>query len=202
MTKTTDPGVGRPGRLAGVLSTLALVAGLAGWVLFLRPTSLGGPATWVIVSGASMEPGLSTGDLVIARRDDSYTAGDVVAFRVPDSEPGAGATVIHRIRSGSGTTGFVTQGDNRSSVDLWRPLTGDVQGRQWLHIPRLGALITVLASPVGVGAAAALLVFLYVITGGPPGPPPGGDPRARRGGRAPSWCGPPSAPRRARSGGR
>ena len=39
----------------------------------------------------SMEPSLKNGDLVLALKNTSYAAGDVVAYRIPEGEPGAGA---------------------------------------------------------------------------------------------------------------
>jgi signal peptidase I len=158
-------------RLLSVLSTVVLLAAFVAWLLYLRPAPLGGPATFVIVSGTSMEPRLHDGDLVVVRRQDSYSPGDVVAFRVPEGEPGAGAMVIHRIVGGSARSGFRMQGDNKALADLWRPHDSDIVGRPWLAIPRAGRVVTTLGSPLGAGTAAGLLVFLYVLSGGAPRSP-------------------------------
>ncbi|HEX2177015.1 MAG TPA: signal peptidase I [Nocardioidaceae bacterium] len=155
-------------RLLSALSTVVLLAAFVGWMVYLRPAPLGGPATFVIVSGTSMEPRLHDGDLVVVRRQDSYSPGDVVAFQVPEGEPGAGAMVIHRIVGGSARSGFRMRGDNKALADLWRPRDGDIVGRPWLEVPRAGRMVTTLGSPIGAGTAAGLLVFLYVLTGGAP----------------------------------
>ena len=57
---------------------------------------LGGPASYVIVSGHSMEPTLYTGDLVVVHQRDEYSVGDMVAFEIE-----GGSQVIHRIVGGS-----------------------------------------------------------------------------------------------------
>lgn len=123
---------------------------------------LGGPAAYVIVSGRSMEPSLHTGDLVLLLKRDGYRRGDVVAFRVPAGEPGAGGIVIHRIVGGSETSGYVTKGDNRHGADPWRPRRGDVMGSRALHVPRVGLILAAIASPLGLALAGGVLIFLLV----------------------------------------
>lgn len=123
-----------------------------------------GPARYVIVSGHSMEPTLSTGDLAVVVRHASYSRGDVVAYHVPDGEPGAGAVVIHRVVGGSGRTGYVTQGDNRDGRDTWRPKAEDVIGTMAFQIPGAGLVPDSLGSPLGLSVGAGLLAF-FLLTG-------------------------------------
>ena len=99
-------------RLRRWLGWLLLVAAAATWVLVLRPTSLGGPATYIVIRGDSMDPTYATGDLVILERAASYGLGDIVAYRVPAGELGAGLAVVHRIVSGTAEAGFTLRGDN------------------------------------------------------------------------------------------
>jgi signal peptidase I len=148
----------RPARIALTSATVALVVA---WALVLRPHLLGGPATYVIVSGHSMEPTLRSGDLVVALERKSYRAGDIVTYRVPKGDPGAGALVIHRITGGSGRSGYVTRGDNRNGVDEWRPKSGDVLGERVLTVPRVGFLFTWVQRPLGLAIAAGLAAFLF-----------------------------------------
>ncbi len=124
-----------------VLGALAL-----GWFMFLRPVALGGPATYVVVSGESMEPTLYDGDLVVLRDRPAYEVGDIVTFPVPEGEPGAGSLVIHRI-VGEGADGFVMQGDNKDRVDDWTPGTEEVLGEEWATAPNVGSMIAALRSP-------------------------------------------------------
>ncbi|MCE0488000.1 signal peptidase I [Ornithinimicrobium sediminis] len=133
-----------------VLSVLAF-----GWVLFLRPVALGGPASYIVVSGESMEPTFYDGDLVVLRDRPAYEVGDIVTFPVPEGEPGAGSLVVHRI-VGEGTDGFVMQGDNKDRVDDWTPSTDEVLGEAWVTAPNVGTMIAELRSPP----------FLAAIVGG------------------------------------
>jgi signal peptidase len=149
-------------RLAG---WALFAASVAAWALFLRPAALGGPATYVIVSGHSMEPALHTGDLVVARRQSTYRRGDVIAYHIMKNRAGAGALVIHRIIGGSSQDGYVTRGDNRSYRDPWRPKPADIAGTMQLHVPRLGLLPVYAHSALGMALISALAGFL-VLRGG------------------------------------
>ena len=131
--------VRRTVRLAVLTASVGL---LVGWFLFLRPTSLGGPAGYVLVSGPSMEPTFQTGDLVITQRQDSYTRGDIVLFRVKD------ALVIHRIIGGDAASGFLTQGDHNSVEDGFRPVQDSIDGKALVRLPGVGHLVVILRDPL------------------------------------------------------
>lgn len=137
-------------------TVLAAVA----WILLLRPPVLGGDATYVIVAGTSMQPALHTGDLAIVRRGHSYRPGDVIAYRA------GGATIIHRIVGGGPADGFVTRGDNRRYVDLWRPRPDDIAGSVWLELPKAGFLLNAAQRPAGLAVLGAL--FALALTLRPP----------------------------------
>ena len=128
------------------------------------PQSLGGPVAFVGVDGHSMDGTYVDGDLIVARRQPSYEIGDIVTYRVPKGEFGAGAHVIHRIVGGDGESGFVTQGDNRAQVDPWLPRASDVIGKSWVRIPQGAGLFLQLAKPLNLGAlCAALTVFVMLL---------------------------------------
>jgi signal peptidase I len=147
------------------LPFMLAIAAFAGWFVLLAPTSIGGPASYVWVSGTSMEPTLRTGDFVVLRRADTYNIDDIVAFRIPRGEPGAGTFVIHRIIGGSGATGFVTQGDNKDQPDRWHPTSADVLGAQWIVWGGGGNVIGWLREPaVFASVAAGVTVFLVMLT--------------------------------------
>jgi signal peptidase len=155
----------RLGRARGLgLAAAALLAAL--WIVVGRPASLGGPATYVIVAGKSMEPSLHTGDLVVALRAKSYRSGDVVVFRVPPGEAGAGTPVIHRIVGGSGR-GYFVRGDNRRFRDPWRPAASKLEGKSVLTIPRVGYLLVLLRTPILLAGLAGFLAFLLISGGSP-----------------------------------
>src|ERR1700758_2729283 len=114
---------------AGLAAQLAVVAALL-W--FCLPQSIGGRAGWVLVSGTSMLPHLHTGDIVLVERQSSYHVGEVIAYRVPKGQVGAGYVVIHRIIGGKGQSGWKMKGDNRTAPDLWYPTNRDVIGAKLL----------------------------------------------------------------------
>jgi signal peptidase len=139
-----------------VAAQLALVAAVL-W--FCLPQSLGGRAGWVLVSGTSMLPRLHTGDLVLVERQSSYHVGEVIAYRVPKGQVGAGYVVIHRIVGGSGQTGWKMKGDNRTAPDLWYPTNRDVVGAELLRIPHAWVVLRFLHMPLFLGLLAGFGVF-------------------------------------------
>jgi signal peptidase len=155
--------------LALLVAQLALVAALL-W--FCLPQSLGGRASWVMVSGTSMLPRFHTGDLVLVEHQSGYHVGEVVAYRVPKGQVGAGHVVIHRIIGGNGTTGWRVQGDNRTAPDLWNPTNHDVIGAKQLRIPNAWLVLRFLHAPLFLGLLAAVAVFLWLGLSG------GGEPEA------------------------
>jgi signal peptidase len=145
--------------------TLAIVVGLFGaWLFLLGPSALGGPANYTIVNGESMAPTLQDGDLIVTKERDGYEVGDVVTYVVAEGEPGAGATVVHRLTGGEGGNGFTTQGDNNDWEDTWTPTADDITGELWIHIPRAGDVFEFLRSPAMVAALAGGLTTFFIIT--------------------------------------
>ncbi|MBV8256802.1 MAG: signal peptidase I [Actinobacteria bacterium] len=149
-----------------VASTVLVLAVVAGWFHWFMPQKLGGRASWVLVSGKSMLPVYKTGDLVLVERESAYHVGQVIAYKVPKGDPMAGLQVIHRIVGGDAVHGFVTQGDNRTAPDVWRPHPQDIVGAKFLRIPYGVLAINTLRSPLMLGLLAACFVFVYVFTSG------------------------------------
>ena len=151
------------GRLALLVAQLAFVATLL-W--FCLPQSLGGRAGWVMVEGTSMLPRLHTGDLVLVEHQSSYHVGEVVAYRVPKGQVGAGHVVIHRIAGGNARTGWTMKGDNRTAADLWHPTNHDVIGAKELRIPDAWFVLRFLHTPLFLALLAGCAVFFWVAFGG------------------------------------
>jgi signal peptidase I len=141
------------------------VALLVGWAMFLRPPALGGGTSYVVVRGSSMLPLYTTGDLVLVREATTYSVGDVVAYRVPEGQIGAGHLVIHRIIGGD-ASGYLLQGDNNDSPDPWQPAAGDVAGKAWIAFPSLGTVLVVAHQPALLGALAAAITVVLLLSGG------------------------------------
>jgi signal peptidase len=148
--------------VALIAAQLALVAALA-W--FCLPQRFGGRADWVMVSGTSMLPHLHTGDLVLVEHQSGYHVGEVIAYRVPKGQVGAGFVVIHRIIGGNGRTGWKMQGDNRTAPDLWYPTNHDVIGHKLLRIPHAWAVLRLFHMPVLLGLFAGFAAFFLIVFG-------------------------------------
>ena len=154
-------------RVLRLLRLAAVVTLLGAWVVFLRPTNLGGSTTYLLVRGTSMLPTYPDGDLLILGAAESYTIGEAVAYRVPEGDIGAGHLVIHRIVGGSAAAGWDLQGDNNNAVDPWHPHGSDVVGTVRLAIPALGKLLGFLHQPVTLAALAAALVMGWMVMSNP-----------------------------------
>jgi len=145
--------------LALMLTLVVVVA----WSVFLRPGALGGPATYVIVAGTSMEPELHSNDLVAAFEQSTYAVGDVVVFRVPAAESGAGTHIVHRIVGGDPHTGFLVRGDSREGPDNWEPTADEILGKMQLRIPFVGSALLFLRTPPGMALLAGLITLLIAL---------------------------------------
>jgi signal peptidase len=136
------------------------------WAQYLRPQSLGGRASYVLVSGKSMLPRYHTGDLVLVERQSSYHVGQLISYRVPKGDPMAGAEVIHRIIGGDAQHGFIVKGDNRTAPDVWHPKPRDIVGAKALRIPNAVLVLQFLRSPFFLALLAACFVFVQVLVRG------------------------------------
>jgi signal peptidase I len=163
---THDSRARRIGSTVSMAVSLALLTLLLVGGFFFWPLRFGGSTTVVWVSGESMEPTLSSNDLVIARHHDRYEVGDVIVYRVPGDGLAAGEMVVHRIVGGDAVNGYVTRGDNRTSNDPWLPTADDVLGEvvaETQHGTLLHDVIERTAAPGGLGVlagvGAAVMVF-------------------------------------------
>ncbi len=141
------------------------VLSLLGWGFFVAfviavwPVALGGPTSFVVVTGHSMEPTLHAGDFVVLRKGD-YQVGDVVSY-----EPFAdmSAQVIHRILEFQDDGTMILQGDNNGFKDPFFPTVDDVTGKMLFSIPKIGSLGWFLGQPLVWGSmlllAGALLLY-------------------------------------------
>jgi signal peptidase I len=155
-------------RLLRIIEVGAAAAFVIGWAVTLRPASLGGPATYVVVRGDSMLPGFHSGDLAILQAGRDYEQGDAIGYRVPAGEVGAGQVVVHRIVGGDGQAGYVMEGDNNPAPDPWLPREGDVAGKVWLLLPGVGRAIVIAHQPAVAGALAVSLLVMVVRARRPP----------------------------------
>lgn len=145
--------------MASWVLTFAL---LTGWFVVLRPQALGGPASYVRVSGISMTPTMHSGDLALTEHRSAYHAGEVIVYRVPAGELGAGLNVIHRIVGGNGTTGWTTKGDHNGYPDRWHPKNSDVVGEVSVRVPGVYGWLSQLRHPAVLAALVGLFTFVLM----------------------------------------
>ena len=160
---TARPRLAHAKVVALIAAQLAVIAALL-W--FCLPQTFGGRAGWVLVSGTSMLPHFRTGDLVLVERHSSYHVGEVVAYRIPKGQIGAGHVVIHRIIGGNGSTGWTMKGDNRTAPDLWYPTNRDVLGAKQLRIPDAWFVLRVFHMPILLALFAAVVAFFWIAFSG------------------------------------
>jgi len=147
-----------------VSRALAILLVCGAW-LTLGPARVGGAATYVRVSGNSMNPTFHTGDVVVLVRGLNYHVGDIIAYH---SRLLGGVVVIHRIIETTADGRFVTKGDNNDFVDPYTPRTSDVLGQRVLRLPGSSSIPTVVQHPLRI-AALLLLAGALVVVGGASG---------------------------------
>ena len=109
----------------------------------------------VIVSG-SMEPAVSTGDLLLVKAEQSYSPGDVVTY-VSES----GSLITHRVQAVS-TDGYVTQGDANNAPDE-TVQAQRILGKTVVVLSGLGAVIRWIFSPISVALLFCIVVLSWFI---------------------------------------
>lgn len=118
------------------------------WLSF-APRQVGGPVSYVVTSGISMEPLLHAGDMAVVRERDSYRVGEVVAFYNKDLK----RVVLHRILKREGDL-YVFKGDNNDFIDSYRPSREDLIGELWIKVPAAGKFLT--GSPLTIAVLSGL----------------------------------------------
>jgi signal peptidase len=111
------------------------------------PVAFGG-RSFSVMSG-SMEPTVSTGDLVVAMPigPEAARSGDIVTFTDPQRKE---RLLTHRVASSvrrGDSYSFVTKGDANKTVERWSVAADGRIGRVVFRIPKLGYLMTLGGSP-------------------------------------------------------
>lgn len=140
----------RPALLFAVAFALAIAAAVT------APTLLG-HQSFVVLSG-SMEPAISTGDIVVVEKIAPTEAriGDVVSFRSPDVP---GKIITHRVvdvRAARDELRFLTKGDANNATEQWSIARTGTIGRAQYRVPKLGYVTN------RVGSAYGRLAFIVV----------------------------------------
>ena len=135
---------------------LGAVALVAAWFV-AAPTALGGPMSYVVIFGTSMEPNLHAGDLVGIREASRYGVGDAVAYNNEE----IGQVVLHRIIGRSGDR-YLFQGDNNDFIDPYKPRADELIGEMWFQVPGAGAILKRLQQPEPAGILAGLVGLVAI----------------------------------------
>jgi signal peptidase len=154
------------------LGILMLIAVVVPFVVFAVPGVAGAGESYVVLSG-SMEPTISTGDVVLV--DDVDPADveerDVITYL----RDGADTPTTHRvvgINEEEGELSFVTKGDANEDPDAAPVAASEVMGRVVFTIPYIGYVIEFVNTPAGfislviVPFVLLLLSEMYSILGG------------------------------------
>ena len=132
------------------LAAYAACAFCLGIAAAVTVPSLVGYQSFTVLSG-SMEPTISTGDVVVVAKivPLEAQAGDVVTFPSPEDPS---RVLTHRVRSVEavgGTVRFVTRGDANTGVERWTVPADGVIGRVSYRIPKLGYVANRVGSRFG-----------------------------------------------------
>jgi signal peptidase len=110
-----------------------------------------------IVLTGSMEPSISSGDIVILAPTPRAEpkVGDVVAYTGRRFSGEAVGTFTHRIIGGDTQNGFLVKGDANPAPDVQKPTKNDISGVVFFVIPFIGKFLTpkmlMILVPVGLG---------------------------------------------------
>jgi signal peptidase len=145
----------------------ALVAGVVYGVAVVVVVLVAAPAVmgWrsLTVMSGSMEPTISTGDVVVTRPTtaSSIHAGRVITFRDPAD---SGRLLTHRVRRVThhgASTDVVTQGDANTGVERWSMATDGHLGVVVYRVPRIGYVLHPAQSPMGRIVLVGVPVLLW-----------------------------------------
>ncbi len=116
-----------------------------------------GFSTSVVLTG-SMSGFLEPNDMIVTHKQSVYAVGDVITF---ESE---GSSVTHRIIAVD-EEGYHTKGDANNIADRFPVMQESVTGKVVLVIPRVGAWIGFIRTPLGILCFLGLTVLIVELPG-------------------------------------
>lgn len=154
-------------RALATLAAWTLIGAVFGLLAVISGPALFGHRSFVVMSG-SMEPTISTGDVVIDEQVSPLEVrpGDVITFRAPGSER---TLITHRVIDVTiegNAVGFVTKGDANSAPERWRIPADGVLGRVRYKLPKVGYALALARSRqgrVGLVLVPALILAAYAL---------------------------------------
>lgn len=153
--------------LSRVINTIIWLL-VAGSVAIILGGLSGRPVLLAAVPTGSMVPVLNPGDMipVVPYFGGTLETGDIIVFRTEKDQN----WIVHRIKTGDASQGFVTRGDANPQDDPYKVYSKDVvgtvpqMGTKALRIPRVG-LLSLERSPLSnpLVAGVALIFGMYLI---------------------------------------
>ncbi|MDI6903777.1 MAG: signal peptidase I [Methanocellales archaeon] len=126
------------------------------FLIFFRPTMLGGDTQYLIVLSGSMEPAIKMGSVVVVKPADTLQEGDIICFKNSEQK------VTHRIYEVL-EDGFKTKGDANEDPDARIIHPDEILGQVMFSIPYLGYLSHHARSPLGFVLLVILPAALLII---------------------------------------
>ena len=133
-----------PIRLTCKVIVASVLIAITWWAF--APTAIGGWDSYFILSGTSMLPRFTSGDLVVVRRSSSYQIGSVAAYQTPQLH----SPIMHVIVAARDGL-YTFKGENNSFIDPSHPSKSEIIGKLWLDMSRTGEILKSLREPA-VGA--------------------------------------------------
>jgi signal peptidase I len=121
-----------------IIGTVLLILGYLPYKVFL-------------VQSGSMEPSIMTGDVVVIKKNTSYSINQVITFTDSDKR-----IVTHRIIENGKRGEYITKGDANQSSDTRSVENSQIMGTVVLVIPKIGYLIRFIKTPAG------LIIFIFL----------------------------------------
>ena len=106
----------------------------------------------VVLTG-SMSDAIEPDDFIITHKQSDYTVGDIVTYQI------GGTPVTHRIIS-ENEKGCRTKGDANNTDDGMDIPKEDVVGKVVLVIPKIGAAIRLVRTPIGMLGLIAVIILI------------------------------------------
>jgi signal peptidase len=153
--RIATPAQARNNKISSIIRFLGYA--LSGILISFSVLSASGFVKARIVLTGSMEPTISTGDVVLLAPTPRTQPklGDVAAYTARRFSGETVGIFTHRIIGGDPINGWLMKGDANPSPDVQKPKAEDINGVVFFIIPWIGKLMTpkmlMILIPVGVG---------------------------------------------------
>ncbi len=118
-------------------------------LLVISALPITGDYSFLIVRSGSMEPGISTGDLIIIKPFQEYKVGDIISFGRNNKTNDSVTHRIYSIETIDGKINYTTKGDANNAPDQIAVTQQDINGKVILDVPWFGYIIDFAKKPLG-----------------------------------------------------